>query len=134
MLQPGKSANIITSPQSTIHRVPVSTTFVQPAPMDLHAVLRSQVELKLYKQERRTRARDFWGPIGVLLAVIVVFATAKFQDALGVKAGQWDGVFAGAALICLYRIGHLLVSVIRDRPLTPEQLCDEILDVKHGLQ
>jgi hypothetical protein len=65
------------------------------------------IELALVRHGNRLKARDEWiTPTGLLIAVVLAFATADFQDFLGIKGNVWEAVFlisAGLSAIWLVR-------------------------------
>lgn len=61
----------------------------------------------LQKHLQNIGSRDEWKtPAGVLLTILLTFATTDFKDALGIPAAAWHGfvLFIGAA--CVYQIAR----------------------------
>lgn len=116
--------------QSTLHRVPVQTSFIKPATQEFHAVLRAELELKLLRHDQRVRKRDFALPVGVLLTIGLAAATSQFHKTLGVSADVWIGFFVAVGLVCAYRIVALAVSYITHPPVTIEEIVADCLNIE----
>jgi hypothetical protein len=69
--------------------------------------------LKLVLVEHKNgfeRKKEWHTPLGLLITVVLVFITATFKDALGLKADTWAAVFIialGLSLVWLIRAIYL---------------------------
>jgi hypothetical protein len=68
----------------------------------------------LHKMERR---KDWIAPLGVLIAVISVFVSASFKDALGLPAATWSAIFVIFGLASLIWLVRCLAAVRRSPTL-----------------
>lgn len=70
-----------------------------------------KIELVLIKtKEILTSKRDWWTPLGLLLAFITTFCTAEFKDFLGLTKDTWKALFIFLTLAALI---WLIVSIIK---------------------
>lgn len=69
---------------------------------DAIVITEDKVRLVLMTHLRTLEQKRGWiAPLGLLVAIVTAFATAKFQDAFGLKATTWEAIFVLSGIASL---------------------------------
>lgn len=62
---------------------------------------------------KREDSRNWMGPFGILLAVIIVFCSSEFKTAFGIPAATWQALFLVMGVIAFVSLINTAIRIFR---------------------